>query len=124
MKRMRTLHLEEALLAGAFMASAILKLPVASAATVTVNRDSLWQTIERIGGDYSFSQAASKVGQPTLQNPRPTHARVEMDLSEWEPTNDDSNTLSAQSINTLSGSLGGGPPDITRPTPPQNFRIR
>jgi len=93
MDKIKMLRLVIAVLGGAFIASTTLTLPPASAATVTVNMNSPRQTIEGIGADYAFSQSSSKVGQYTLQNLKPTHARVEMDLSEWEPTNDDSNPL-------------------------------
>ena len=63
----------------------------ALAATVTVEKNVLHQRIEGIGGNYAFSQSGSTVGQYTLDNLNPRHARVEMDLIEWEPNNDDGN---------------------------------
>jgi O-glycosyl hydrolase len=63
----------------------------ALAATVEVRENILYQRIEGIGGNYAFSQSGSSVGQYTLTNLNPRHARVEMDLTEWEPNNDDGN---------------------------------
>jgi hypothetical protein len=44
-----------------------------------------------LGGNYAFSQSGRSVGQYTLMILNPCHARVEMDLMEWEPNNDDGN---------------------------------
>jgi hypothetical protein len=82
MSRIKPVRLMVAVLGGVFIASATMAAGSASAATVTVNTNSLRQTMEGSGGDYAFSQSGSKVGQYTLQNLKPTHAGVEMDLSE------------------------------------------
>ncbi|MBE0556407.1 MAG: hypothetical protein IH628_04160, partial [Proteobacteria bacterium] len=61
----------------------------AFAATVTVNTGSTRQKIEGIGGNYCFDKSNTALGTYTLNNLKPRHVRVEMDLNQWEPINDD-----------------------------------
>ncbi len=58
------------------------------AATVTVNTTSTRQKMEGIGGNYCFDKSNTALGTYTLNNLKPKHVRVEMDLNQWEPIND------------------------------------
>ncbi|MBE0672995.1 MAG: hypothetical protein IH588_20645, partial [Anaerolineales bacterium] len=46
------------------------------------------QTIVGIGGNYAFDKSDTALGKYTLNNLNPRHVRVEMDLWQWEPVND------------------------------------
>ena len=70
-------------------------------ATVTVNTDQAYQTIEGLGGNYAIGR---KVGSPTvndavglytLNNLSVAHARVGVPLRTWEPVNDNNDADTA-----------------------------
>jgi O-glycosyl hydrolase len=73
---------------------------LALGATITVNTASTRQTIAGIGGNYCFYKSDSSLGRYTLNNLNPQHVRVEMDLNQWEPINDngDPNTINWSSF--------------------------
>jgi O-glycosyl hydrolase len=67
-------------------------------ASIAVNISQTYQTIAGLGGNYARAkygdfqvESNDKVGQYTLANLRPQHARVGIPLRGWEPTNDDAN---------------------------------
>jgi hypothetical protein len=59
-----------------------------SAATISVDTSKIRQTIAAIGGNYAFDKSDTPVGKYTLNNLKPKHIRVEIDLFAWEPIND------------------------------------
>ena len=60
----------------------------AGAANISVNASSARQTMEAIGGNYCFDKSNTALGTHTLNNLKPRNVRVEMDLNQWEPVND------------------------------------
>src|SRR5687767_6546846 len=70
-------------------------------ATVTVNTDQVFQTIEGLGGNYALGRKVGSpsvndpVGQYTLNNLSVAHARVGVPLRTWEPVNDNSDADTA-----------------------------
>lgn len=58
------------------------------AANISVNTSSARQTMEAIGGNYCFDKSNTALGTYTLNNLKPKNVRVEMDLNQWEPSND------------------------------------
>src|SRR5207244_2251855 len=70
-------------------------------AAIAVNLSSTAQTIQGLGGNYArakygdfFVESNDKVGQYTLANLSPKHARIGIPLRGWEPTNDDADPAS------------------------------
>jgi O-glycosyl hydrolase len=65
-------------------------------ASIAVNLSQTYQTIAGLGGNYArakygdfFIESNDKVGQYTLANLQPKHARIGIPLRGWEPVNDD-----------------------------------
>src|SRR5437868_10987491 len=66
--------------------------------TVTVNTNAPQQTIQSLGGNYALGQftgfVQDNVGKYTLTNLKPKDVRVQLPVTEWEPTNDNSSSSS------------------------------
>jgi len=60
----------------------------AFAANISVDTSTARQTMEAIGGNYCFDKSNTSLGTYTLNNLKPRNVRVEMDLNQWEPAND------------------------------------
>lgn len=63
------------------------------AADVVVNQNDVQQKIEAFGGNYVFYHYGQSVADYTFNNLNPGHARFQMNLSEWEPVNENNNPL-------------------------------
>lgn len=70
-------------------------------ATVAVDTNQVFQTIDGIGGNYAkgrltgTSAPNDSVGQYTLDNLSPAHARIGIPLKGWEPVNDNADPNAA-----------------------------
>ena len=85
-------------------------------ASIAVNLSQTYQTIGGLGGNYArakygdfFIESNDKVGQYTLANLQPKHARVGIPLRGWEPVNDDADPTSMNMAGFATTKSGPGP---------------
>jgi O-glycosyl hydrolase len=85
-------------------------------ASIAVNISQAQQTLAGLGGNYARAkygdfqvESNDKVGQYTLANLHPQHARVGIPLRGWEPTNDDSdpNHINMAGFATTNSTVNG-----------------